>query len=100
MLDNEKREIGKWWAFSLLLLIITIGVLSFTGYLGKITGTFVERKVFEESYQKKAGDDARTKAYKSQLAQLQVKLNSSTISDEVRTDLESQKAMLQIQLAP
>jgi len=96
-MEQEKKEFIKWWILLLLLLFITTIILFATGTIGKYFNTTVERKIFEQSYQKKEGDSKRIQSYKAQLASINVKLNGN-ISNELRNELESQKAMLEIQL--
>ena len=96
--DTEKKEFGKWYIFLGVLVVGTVIVFTTLGYFGKVTGTIVERKVFENSYQKVAGDNARTKTYRAQLAQIDYKL-SQDIDEDLRQELESQRAMLKVQLA-
>ncbi len=97
-MDTEKKEFGKWWIWILLLIIVSISALSVTGYMGKWFGVTMEREIFESSYQKTAADSAKAKAYKAQLAQINVKLNSDTLDSSTRTNLEAQKAMIEVQL--
>ena len=95
--DKDKKEFGYWWIFLLGMLVIAIIVLSFTGYLGKWTSTIVERKVFEESYQRSEGLKSREATYKAQLAMINQKLAQEN-DPEVLNNLKAQKAMLEVQL--
>jgi cell division protein FtsB len=99
-MEQEKKEFGKWWIFILALIVLTIGVLTMTGYIGKVANTAIDRKVMEQSYQKQAGDNARNKTYRAQLAHINSKLNSGTLDAGTKAELEAQKAMLEVQLAP
>jgi len=99
-MEQEKKEFGKWWIFILALIVLTIGVLTMTGYIGKVANTAIDREVMEQSYQKQAGDNARNKTYRAQLAQINSKLNSGTLDAGTKAELEAQKAMLEVQLAP
>ena len=89
-----KKELTGWWLFWLLIVIATIIALSALNYAGIFTKTVVERKVFEQSYQKQAGDQARLSAYRAQLAAI----NSKLVTQPNNQDLLSQKAMLEIQI--
>ena len=97
-MENEKKEFGKWWLYVLALIVISVGILTFTGAFGKVFTTAVERKVFEESYQKQAGDSARLNAYRAQLAQIDVQLSNPELDNNTRMDLKSQQAMLRVQI--
>jgi len=92
-----KKEITGWWFFYLVLAIITIGALSILGYMGKFTGVVVERKVFEQSYQKQAGDSKRIAAYRAQLATINSLLPGEK-DPAIRRDLAAQKSMLEVQI--
>ena len=95
MVDEEKRELGKWWLWVLGLVAITIIVLSTMGYMGKLTGTFVERKVFEQSYQRSEGLRSQLLTWEAQLASI----NSQLVSKPNNVNLQAQKAMLEVQIA-
>lgn len=97
-ISEDKKEFGKWWMWLLFLMIITIAVLGFTGYIGKWTGTYVERKVFEESYQRSASFKARIATYKAQIAMIKSKL-MTVDNEELRNQLQAQLDMLKVQIA-
>jgi len=94
---NEKKEFVGWWIFILGLVIITVFVLAILGYTGKLTGTVIEREVFENSYQKTASDDSRNLRYKSELAKVKSLLEDET-DIQTRKELKAQRAMLEVQL--
>ncbi len=94
--DTEKKEFGKWWAFGLTLFVLSIIVLSILGYMGKIGSVFVERKVFEQSYQRSEGLKSRIATYEAQLASINSQLLTAT--GDTKNQLLSQKAMLNVQL--
>ena len=96
-MTEEKREIGKWWGFLFTLMVLSIIVLSILGYMGKLTGVFVERKVFEESYQRSESLKSREGAYQAQLASINSQL--TTARGNTKNQLLQQKAMLETQIA-
>ena len=96
-MTEEKKEFGRWWVYTLSLIIVSIIIFIILGYFGKAGSTIVEREVFENSYQKVAGDNARNKMYRAQLASIEVKLRGS-LDTQTRNNLLAQKAMLEIQL--
>ena len=98
MIDTEKREFGSWWLWILALVVVTFIVLGFLGYAGKFTGTAVERAVFEQSYQKQAGDRQRIATWKAQIAEVETRLSSMDADDQRRPGLEAQLSALRIQL--
>lgn len=94
MYEEEKKHVTSWWIYIVIGLILTsmaFGVLKYAGILGT---TVVERMVFENSYQKQAGDNKRMATYKAQLAQI----NSLLVSSPDDSDLLAQKAMLTVQI--
>lgn len=97
VMSDEKREFGGWWIFSLILVVLTIVILTVTGYMGKLVGVNVERAVFEQSYQKQAGDSKRLSTYRAQLAQINSRLLDESNTDIIR-ELKAQKAMLEVQI--
>jgi len=94
MFKKEKKAITSWWVYATILLVATSVVLTSLKYFGLVGSTIVERKVFENSYQKQSGDKARLATYKAQLAAI----NSRLITSPEDADLLAQKAMLQIQI--
>jgi len=97
-IDSDKKALGAWWVWILFLMVVSIAVLGFTGTIGKWAGTFAERKIYEESYQRSEAFKARIATYKAQMAMIKSKL--MTVSDdELRNQLEAQYDMLQVQIA-
>lgn len=96
-MTEEKKEISKWFLFFLSLLMVFTIVMSIAGYFGKITGTAVEREVFEQSYQKQAGDKQRLNTYKAQLAEINSRLLSAKSVE--KQELEAQASMLRVQIS-
>lgn len=96
-MSNEKKDFAKWWILVFVLMLISIVILTTFRYFGKFTSTVVERKVFEQSYQKQAGDKQRLSTYQAQLSAINSRLNGA-LDDNTRQELLSQKAMLEIQI--
>ena len=96
MIDNDKRIVGKWWMWILLLVVISSVILTSLKYMGVVGGTIIERVVFENSYQKVAADKKAKNVFAAQLAEVEYKL-SGKLDDETRQQLEAQAAMLRIQ---
>ena len=89
-MGTEKKYFGGWWVWVVFLLIGT-GII-FTGlrYLGIIGKTVVERKVFENSYQKSEADKTANTAYSAQLAQLRGKLNNPSLDAGTKAEIRAQ----------
>lgn len=95
-MDEEKKYIGKWWIWILFLLIISIIVVSILNYVGLIGKTFVERKVFEQSYQKSEADKTAKTAYSAQIALLRGKLNNTNLDSGTKAEIKAQLDALMI----
>lgn len=95
---EEKIGLAGWWLWILGLSILTVIILTALSYVGLFGKTTMERVVFENSYQKQAGDQQRLATYRAQLAGIESRLMSNTLSDDERSQLEAQRAMLQVQI--
>lgn len=89
-MDKEKKYVGKWWLWILFLLIISVIVFGVLNYVGLIGKTFVERKVFEQSYQKSEADKTANTVYSAQIAQLKGKLNNPDLNAGTRAEIKAQ----------
>lgn len=98
MMEAEKRYFGGWWIWILVLIVLTLIVLFGLRSAGLIGWTIVERKVFEESYQKKAGDSAKLATFKAQRLSIEIQLRRTDLTAAERTDLEAQLAAINIQI--
>ena len=96
--DQEKKFVGGWWMWVLALFVVTAIVVFGLRAVGLIGYTALEREVFEQSYQKQAGDTARRDMLKAQLAGVNAQLRRSDLSDAMRGNLEANKAALEVQL--
>lgn len=98
-LDKDKKEFGGWWLYILFLVIISVVALAVLSYTGKVGGTFIERKVFEQSYQRNEGLKSQMLTWQAQLAQINSKLMYAEPGTQDYINLSSQKAMLEVQIA-
>lgn len=98
MPNKEKREFAAWWLWVLLLLVISIPVLFALNSFGLMGKTVVKRIVFEQSYQRKAGDDAKMSIFKAQRASLKRQLQRSDITSAQRSNFEAQLSAVEIQI--
>lgn len=89
-MEKEKKYFGGWWVWVVFLVLSTI--ISFTGlkYAGLFGKTIVERKVFENSYQKQEADKTARITYAAQLAQLRGKLNNPNLDQSTRAEIQAQ----------
>ncbi len=98
MVDKDKREFGAWWIWVVVLMVFAGVTFTVLGYMGKFTGTFVERKVFEQSYQRSEGLKSQQNAWEAQLASINVHLSQVDVGSDLHNQLMSQKAMLEVQI--
>ncbi len=96
-MDEEKKEFAGWWLFLLIILIITSVVLWELGALGKISNTFLERKVFENSLQYSEAKKSEISLYESQLQEIENQINITKDSNTL-DHLQAQAASIRIQL--
>jgi len=96
-MDSDKKEFGKWWMWVLLFVVISVIVLSFLSYAGMIGRTVVERKVFEESYQRSESYKSQIATYEAQLAEISSKLSGS-LDKSTRQNLKAQASSIRVML--
>jgi len=89
-MEYEKTYFVSWWFWSLFLIIISSIIITGLSYLGIIGETIVERKVFENSYQKKASDEDALSTYDAQLSILQRRLRHQNLSENERIEIQAQ----------
>ena len=94
---SEKLEFGGWWIWILALLIISVIAMMGLRAAGMIGGVWLERKVFEQSYQKQAGDAERLATFQAQLAEINARL-SGELDVATRQSLLAQRAALNVQI--
>jgi hypothetical protein len=94
---NEKWDFTKWFILIVVLVAIAGGLFAFTGAGGKLFGTFVERKVFEQSYQRSEGLKAKIATFEAQLAEIDAQINQ-TADTFTRNDLLAKRAAIVVQL--
>ena len=89
-MEVEKKYFGGWWIYLLCVLVVTVVVLAGLNYAGVIGQTIVERKVFENSYQKHEADKTAVTVYAAQLAQLRAKFNNPSLTESARVEILAQ----------
>ena len=89
-MDTEKKFFGKWWLWIFLLITIAIIILGTLNYIGLVGKTFIERKVFEQSYQKQEADKTAITTYRAQLAILRARLNNITLDENAKAEIRAQ----------
>ena len=89
-METDKKYFAGWWFWILLLLILTGIILFGLNSIGLIGKTIVERKVFENSYQKKAADKDARFMYDAQIAVLERRLRSAKLSESEKAEIQGQ----------
>ena len=96
--EPSKRSVFGWWAFGLILLVITIAVLTGLSYAGIIFETDVERRVYEKSYQYTAGQKQKIAILRAQQAEIQSQLSDPKLDSVTRRQLKAQRAAIRVRL--
>lgn len=109
MTDTYRKEMrnlarqSTWtiWRFLpvFVLVVAALGVVGFTALsLGLIGGTIVERKVFENSYQRDAALKERIATDEAVLAEIERKLSNQSLEGGTRTNLEAQASAARVRI--
>ena len=96
-MEQEKKYVGGWWIWIIVLLVFTSIIFTGLRYAGMIGGTIVERKVFEQSYQRSESVKTEVATFEATLAEIEHKLSGS-IPEQTRTELEAQASSIRIML--
>jgi len=89
-METEKKYLGGWWVWVLCLLVGTSIIFASLSYVGIIGKTIVERKVFEQSYQKKAADEDALSIYDAQIVILRRRLRAEDLTRPERNEIQAQ----------
>ncbi len=98
MFDSEKRDVGKWWMFIMLLLVVSGVILGGIRFLGLYGGTVAERVIFENSYQYSEARKREIATYEATLAELRAQLARPNLTPSTRAQIEVQMSAVTIQL--
>lgn len=99
---DEVKEVG--WAFRRILgwVVLAAVVLGAVGFglnsLGVFGHTFVERKVFEQSYQRSEALKSRIATDEAALAEIEAQLRNPNLDADTRANLEAQAAAARVRL--
>jgi len=89
-MEQYKKYFGGWFVWIVFLFIITGIIFIGLSYFGIIGKTIVERKVFENSYQKQEADKTASTVYDSQLSMLRARLNNPSLTPGNRAEILAQ----------
>lgn len=100
---REVHREARWTFWKFLPLFITgIVVLALLGFalnsLGLLGRTVVERKVFENSYQRSEGLKTQIATDEATLAEIQRQLDNPNLNDNTRHNLEAQARAARIRI--
>ncbi len=101
---REFEKESRWTVFKFIpLFLVVILLLATTGFVTKSMGlwgsTFIERKVFEESYQRSSALEAQIASNQAALAEITRKLSNPELSQSTRHNLEAQASAIRIRIA-
>lgn len=98
----NREATWTFWKF-LPLFLTAIIVLSVVGFglksLGLFGSTVVERKVFENSYQRSEAIKSQIAIDEAQLAEIERKLMNPGLDENTRFNLEAQKSAINVRIA-
>ncbi len=95
---GEKKIVGGWWLWILLLFVVTIVVISALNYADILNSTVVKRKVFENSFQYSEARRTEIVTFEAQLAEINNQLLSDFLDPATRSNLESQRVAINVML--
>jgi hypothetical protein len=101
---DDAREIhreARWtvWTF-LFVMVISLTALGFgLRSLGLFWGTVVERKVFEQSYQRSEALKARIATDEATLAEIERQLTNPNLDENTRHNLKAQAAAARVRIS-
>ena len=94
-----KIQATGWFIWGLILFIVAIVILTGLSYLGVFTGTVVERKVFENSFQYSEANKERVATFEAQLVEIESQLMRGDLEEGTRKNLEASASAIRVQLA-
>lgn len=97
-MEREKKDFISWWVLTVLLWGVTVLIFFGGDMIGRLVGVRVEREVFKHSHQYQEARETAVAVYKAQLAELERRY-SGNITEQEKTEIESQMAAIRIQLA-
>lgn len=103
--DMQSTITGGYWTVwkvtpLILLILILLSVIGFSlKSVGLLGSTVVERKVFENSYQRSEAIKAQIATDEAVLAEIQRQLSSTDLDEDTRNNLEAQAAAARVRIA-
>ena len=94
----SKWSVTKWFVLGLVFVVVAAVALTALSYAGIIFRTDVERRVYEKSYQYKAGQKQKIAILRSQLAEIESQLFDPKLDPVIRYQLKAKQAAIRVQL--
>ena len=98
-MKSEKRMFAGWLLWRMVIVAVIAIFFFFLSSAGMLGRTFVERKVFEQSYQRSAALDSQIATFEAQLAEIENQLRNHNMDEGARNNLEDQAAGLRVQIS-
>lgn len=103
---DEFRKVSKeaHWTFWKVvpLFLLVVGFLALVGFglrsCGVLGGTIVERKVFENSYQRSESLKSQIATDEATLAEIEIQLQNPDLDKSTRNNLNAQKAAARLRI--
>lgn len=89
-MDEEKKIVGRWLVWIGVLLLFSMVIFGVASSIGLIGSTYVERKVFEQSYQKHEADRSAQTTYRAELQILRARLSNQDLTAGQRNEIQAQ----------
>jgi len=98
-MNQDKKEFGKWWMWISGLLLITGLITSIINYAGIFATTVVERKVFENSYQRSEALKSQIATDEAVIAEIEQKLRNPNLDENTRFNLKAQASAARLRIS-
>lgn len=79
-------------------IVVVVTFMFFSQQFYTLWNTKFETSIFENSYQKQNSDNEQRNLFEAQLSKINIQLQNSSLTEEERTQLESQKSFIEIRL--
>jgi hypothetical protein len=97
-MEQEKKYFAGWWFWVLLLIIVSAIIFAGLNYAGIIGRTVVERKVFEQSYQRSEALKSQIATYEAQIVEIQLQLSRGDLDSSTQANLNAQLSSIRVML--
>jgi hypothetical protein len=88
----------KGTVIACVVIVVLVAIGFGTKYAGLWGDTYIERKVYEESYQRSESLKARIATDEAVLAEIEVQLSNTALDASTRTNLEAQARAARVRI--